>query len=184
MRFDLWVNDSFTISFSQSDWMFINFINYYEDNGKTLEHYFYTIDDWFKRNWCKMGQVYLPHDSNQKWQSFLVSWTTIIEKFEQRYPWRVILIPNKVSINDWIQEVRKVFPRLRFDSETCIQFIRCIENYKKDYDDVKKVFRDQPRHDWASHWADNLRYFAVSNESELYEERDYIVTHSYNSLFK
>jgi len=24
-------------------------VNYYEDNGKTLEHYFYVIDDWFER---------------------------------------------------------------------------------------------------------------------------------------
>ena len=184
MRFDLGVNDSFTISFSQPDWMFTNFINYYEDNGKTLEHYFYTIDDWFKRNWCKMWQIYLPHDANQKWHSFLVSGTTIIEKFEQKYPWKIVLIPNKVSINDGIQEVRKQFPTWRFDSETCVQLIRCIENYKKDYDDVKKIFRDQPRHDWASHGADNIRYVAVSNETESYEERDYVVTHSYSSLFK
>lgn len=185
MRFDLWVNDNFTISFSQPDWMFTNFINYYEDNGKTLEHYFYTIDDWFARNGCKIWYIYLPHDSAQKWHSFLVSWTTIIEKFEEKYPWKIILIPNKVSINDGIQEARKVFPRLRFDSETCIQLIRCLENYKKDYDDVKKVFRDNPRHDWASHWADNFRYFAVSNEPAYQEEdRNYVRTHSYSSLFK
>lgn len=184
MRFDLWVNDNFTISFSQPDWLFTNFINYYEDNWKTLEHYFYTIDEWFSRNGCKMWMIYLPHDSNQKWHSFLVSWTTIIEKFEERYPGKVILIPNKVSINDWIQEVRKQFPTWRFDSEKCVQLIRCIENYKKDYDDVKKVFRDQPRHDWASHWADNVRYVAVSNEPQEIEERNYIRTHSYNNLFK
>ena len=95
--------------------------------------------------------IYLPHDANQKGHSFLVSGTTIIEKFEERYPGKVTLIPNKVSINDGIQEVRRQFPKWRFDSEKCVQLIRCIENYKKDYDDVKKVFRDQPRHDWASH---------------------------------
>ena len=37
---------------------------------------------------------------------------------------------------------------------------------ENDYDDVKKVFRDNPRHDWASHGADNLRYIALSNEQE------------------
>ncbi len=73
-------------------------------------------------------------------------------------------IPNKVGINDGIQEARKLFPRVRFDSENCVQLVRCLENYKKDYDDVKKIFRDQPRHDWASHGADNFRYFAVSDK--------------------
>ncbi len=171
MYFDLWVNDNFTISFKQNDWLFYNFLNYYEDNGKTLDHYFYVIDDWIERKQAKIGKIYLPHDSSQKSHAFLVSGTTIIEKFKQKYWEKVQYIPNKVSINDWIQEVRKLFPRMRFDIDTCQQFIRCIENYKKDYDDVKKVFRDQPRHDWASHWADNLRYFGISDKNEVPKPR-------------
>ena len=167
LYFDLGVNDNFTISWKQNDWQFYNFINYYEENWKTLEHYFAIIDEWFERKRWKIGKIYLPHDSSQKSHAFLVSWTTILEKFEQKYPGKIVYIPNKVSINDWIQEVRKLFPRMRFDSETCVQFIRCIENYKKDWDDVKKVFRDQPRHDWASHWADNLRYFGISDKNEF-----------------
>ncbi len=66
LYFDLGVNDNFTISFKQNDGQFFNFINYYEDNGKTLEHYFYVIDDWFQRKNGKMGYIYLPHDSAQK----------------------------------------------------------------------------------------------------------------------
>lgn len=166
MYFDLWVNDNFTISFKQNDWLFYNFVNYYEDNGKTLEHYFWVIDDYIDRKWAKIGKIYLPHDSSQKSHAFLVSWTTIIDKFRAKYPWKIEYIPNKVSINDGIQEVRKLFPRMRFDVDTCSQLIRCLENYKKDYDDVKKVFRDQPRHDWASHWADNIRYFWVSDKKD------------------
>lgn len=167
LYFDLWVNDSFTISFKQNDWVFYNFINYYEDNGKTLDHYFYYIDDYIQRKWWKLWLIYLPHDSNQKWHSYLVSWITIIEKFRDKY-WfeKVKLIENKISINDWITEARKIFPNIRIDSDTCNQFIRCLDNYKKDWDDNKKVFRDQPRHDWASHWADNFRYFAISPKEE------------------
>ena len=63
-----------------------------------------------------------------------------------------------------MQESRKVFPRVRFDADNCQQFLRCIENYKKEWDDKKKVFRDGPYHDWASHGADNFRYFAISDK--------------------
>jgi hypothetical protein len=84
MYFDLWVNDNFTISFKQNDWLFYNFVNYYEDNGKTLEHYFWVIDDYIDRKWAKIGKIYLPHDSSQKSHAFLVSWTTIIEKFKEK----------------------------------------------------------------------------------------------------
>lgn len=181
LYFDLWVNDSFTISFKQNDWQFYNFVNYYEDSWKTLEHYFNYIDDFLARKNWKLGYIYLPHDSNQKWHSYLVAWVTIIDKFKEKY-WhhKVILIPNNLSVNDWIQEVRKLFPRIRFDIDNCQQFIRCIENYKKDYDDNKKVFRDSPRHDWASHWADNLRYFAISDKKEANPPKLKIYVPNYN----
>ena len=167
LYFDLGVNDAFTISFKQNDGLFFNFLNYYEENGKTLEHYFAYIDDYLLRKEGKMGLIYLPHDSAQKAHSFLVSGVTIIDKFREKYgSERVKLIDNKTNINDGITEARKIFPRVRFDKDTCQQFIRCLENYKKDWDDKKKVFRDQPRHDWASHGADNFRYFAVSDKNE------------------
>lgn len=54
LYFDLGVNDNFTISFKQNDGQFFNFVNYYEDNGKTLDHYFYIIDEWFTRKGAKM----------------------------------------------------------------------------------------------------------------------------------
>lgn len=161
--FDLWVNDSFTISFEQRSGLFYNFVNYYEDHGKTLEHYFWVIDDFIERKKGKLGTIFLPHDSNQKGHSYLVAGITIIEKFKQKYgSHKVKLIENKIDINTGIQEARKIFPNVRFDIDNCQQLIKCLENYKKDYDDKKKVFRDQPYHDWASHWADNFRYFAIS----------------------
>ena len=86
LYFDLGVNDNFTISWKQNDGQFFNFINYYEDNGKTLEHYFYVIDEWFDRKRGKIGKIYLPHDSAQKSHAFLVSGTTIIDKFKAKFP--------------------------------------------------------------------------------------------------
>lgn len=42
-------------------------------------------------------------------------------------------------------------PQMRFDVDNCSQLIKCLLNYKKEWDDTKKVFRDKPLHDWASH---------------------------------
>lgn len=183
LYFDLWVNDSFTISFKQDDWQFFNFINYYEDNWKTLDFYFWIIDDFIERKKGKLWLIYLPHDANQKSHWFLVSGKTIIEKFKDKYWDKVVLIPNKVSVNDWIQEWRKIFPKVRFDKDACSQFIRCLENYKKDWDDVKKVFRDTPKHDWASHWADNFRYFATAPQKYIWQSNtNDIIEVDYNDV--
>ncbi len=85
LYFDLGVNDSFTISFKQNDGQFFNFVNYYEDTGKTLEFYFSYIDDYILEKRAKLGKIYLPHDSKQKSHGFLVSGITIFEKFVARY---------------------------------------------------------------------------------------------------
>jgi len=181
LYFDLWVNDSFTISFKQNDGQFFNFVNYYEDTGKTLEYYFSYIDDYIQEKRAKLGKIYLPHDSKQKSHGFLVSGITIYEKFVARY-WahKVEFIKNEASVNDGIQEVRKLFPRIRFDVDACNQLIKAIDNYKKDWDDTKKIFRDNPRHDWASHWADNLRYFWISKKDEVTRPKPKIYFPSYS----
>ena len=176
---DLWVNDSFTISFVQKSGLFYNFVNYYEDNGKPLDFYFSIIDDWFLSKRAKLGIVYLPHDSKQRSHGFLVSGITVFDKFAQKYP-QVRKIENNLTVNDGIQEVRRLFPRVRIDSETCIQLIRCLENYKKEWDDKRKVFRDTPSHDWASHGADSFRYFAISGVvNDKYKKKPKIYTPSY-----
>ena len=35
-----------------------------------------------------------------------------------------------------------------------------MRNYRREYDDKRKVFRDAPLHDWSSHYADAMRYAA------------------------
>lgn len=125
-------------------------MNYIEENGKSLEHYFSLIDDYFIRKKGKLGTIYLPHDSKQRSSAFLVSGITVFDKFAQKYP-RVKVIKNEVSVNDGIMEMRRLFPRVRLDVDTCTQLIRCLENYKKEWDDKRKVFKDYPLHDWASH---------------------------------
>ena len=39
-----------------------------------------------------------------------------------------------------------------------------LENYRSTYDDARKVFSNQPRHDWASHGASAFAQFAVGYE--------------------
>jgi phage terminase large subunit len=39
--------------------------------------------------------------------------------------------------------------------------LRPCKNYRREWDDKRKKFRDEPRHDWASHPSDAFRYLAV-----------------------
>ena len=160
--FDLWRNDATSAWFKQDDWQFFNFFHYYEDNWKYIDDYFNYIDDILAEKGLQLWFIYLPHDSKQK---RIDSKNSTYELACARY-WshKIKYIPQTNSTIEDINKTRQMLPSCRFDKDWCAQWLRCLENYKKDYDDKKKVFRDYPRHDWASHWADSFRYFAVSHE--------------------
>jgi hypothetical protein len=35
--------------------------------------------------------------------------------------------------------------------------------YRREYDEKRQEFKQHPLHDWTSHYADALRYFAVGH---------------------
>jgi hypothetical protein len=49
-----------------------------------------------------------------------------------------------------------------FNEESCKHGIECLRQYRSDFDDRAKTFRDQPKHDWTSHSADAMRYLAMA----------------------
>ena len=171
---DIWVNDSFSLWFKQDDKLFYNFIWYYENNWKQLDFYFWYIQDFLEEKWLSLWKIYIPHDGNNKAHSYLVSWETILDRFKNKF-WneKIVLIERPKSVNDWIEAVRRIFSRVRFDEINCKQGINCLENYRKKYDETKKVFLKEPLHDWASHWADAFRYFAIVESKEKKEKKKY-----------
>ena len=117
--------------------------------------------------------IYLPHDSKQKKvEAQKSTYELACEHFGSH---KIHYIPQTNSTIEDIQQVRAILPRCRFDTDDCFNGIRCLENYKKEYDDKKKVFRNYPRHDWASHGADSFRYFAVSNKDTYEQDQESII---------
>ncbi len=169
---DIWVNDSFSLWFKQNDWLFYNFLRYFEENWKQLDYYFNYIDEFLEEENLSLWKIFIPHDGNNKSHSYLVSGETILDKFKKKYTSeKVKLIERPKSVNDGIQSVRAILSKCRFDEYWCKQWIACLESYKKKYDEVKKVFLDKPLHDWASHWADAFRYFAIVEWKDKREKK-------------
>lgn len=169
---DIWVNDSFALWFKQNDGLFYNFIRYFEDNWRQLDYYFNYIDEFLEEENLSLWKIHIPHDGNNKSHSFLVSGLTILDKFKKKY-WteKIKLVERPKSVSDWIDSVRAILNKCRFDEKNCNYWIKCLESYKKKYDEVKKVFLDKPFHDWASHWADAFRYFAIVEGKEKKEKK-------------
>ena len=78
--------------------------------------------------------------------------------------------PN-LSLDDGINSVRAILRQCYFDQDNCHRGINCLKNYKKDWDEKNKVFKTNPRHDWASHGSDAFRVFAVGFKQFIAPQR-------------
>lgn len=63
------------------------------------------------------------------------------------------IVPD-LKIDDRISAAKMTLPLTRFDAVRCKDGLEALRAYKADYDEVLKVFRDQPLKNWASHPAD------------------------------
>jgi phage terminase large subunit len=159
---DLGRNDSTSIIFAQWIGKEIRIIDFFEHNGESVSFYCKELD---KRNY-RYGKMYLPHDAEAK---RMESQKTIQQQFQEA-GFRTEIV-DKLEIKDGIQQARKLFPRIWFDKTNTAPLIKALENYHKNWDEVKKVFQDHPCHDWSSHAADSFRYLAVAyNEPVTFQE--------------
>jgi hypothetical protein len=72
--------------------------------------------------------------------------------------------PHKVL--EGIDAVRLLLPRMYFDRERCARGIDALGLYRQEWDPKLQNFKPVPLHDWCSHGADALRYFAMSDAPE------------------
>ena len=71
------------------------------------------------------------------------------------------LVPDH-KVGDGINAAKLVFPRCGSTPKKCRQGLEALRQYRADYDEKLKVFKDLPKHDWASHPADAFRYLAMA----------------------
>ena len=152
---DLGMDDSMTIWFVQNVGNEIHLVDYYENSGEGLSHYVSKLSE----KGYVYGKHYAPFDvavrelgtGKSRWES-------------ARELGLNFQVAPKLSIEDGINATRAILSRCYFDSVRCERGLNCLKNYKKDWDEKNKVFKNNPKHDWASHGSDAMRVFAVSHQ--------------------
>ncbi len=149
---DLGVNDSTAIWFLQLVGKEVRCIDYLENNGEGLAFY---VQELQKKSYV-YGDHYGPHDIEIR---ELSTGKSRIE-FARSLGINFKVIPN-LSIEDGIEAVRMVLPRIWFDRTKCERGINALNSYCKEWDEKNKVYKTHPLHNWASHAADAMRGLAV-----------------------
>lgn len=152
---DLGIGDSTVIWFFQLAGQEIRLIDYIGNSGKGLGWYAGELHSRRERGWV-FGTHWLPHDVE------VLELGTGKTRFEilQGLGINPRVLPA-LDIESGIESVRMTIPRCWFDAEKCKKGIDALRQYRREWDEKRKIFHDRPLHDWASHAADAFRYLAM-----------------------
>lgn len=150
---DLGVGDSTSIWCFQVLPARIRLVDYYEASGQGIEHY----AAWLDAKGYK-GADLLPHDARQRVPVGNPPRTRIEIMLELGR--RPQLVPLHF-VPDGISAARKTLRVCEFDAAKCASGLRALRNYRRQWNEQRKVFADVPLHDWASHGSDAFRTLAM-----------------------
>lgn len=158
---DLGVGDSTAIWFFQAVGGEIRVLDFYENNGQGLEHYAKVI----RARGYPPGGDFVPHDARVK---ELGTGRTRVEVMKE-LKLRPKLVPAH-KLMDGINAARMTMPRVWFDAEKCRDGIEALRQYRAEFDEKTRAFKDTPKHDWTSHAADAFRYLCMAWREEAKPE--------------
>jgi len=151
---DLGIGDSTAIWFVQFVGKEIRCIDYLENSGVGLT--------WYAKQLQERPYVYaehiLPHDADVK---ELGTGVSRLETLHSLGLFNHRVMPARAKA-DSINGVRLLLPRCWFDKVKCQRGVDALRQYRKEWDEKRKVFHDRPLHDWASHGSDAFAELAAA----------------------
>ena len=149
---DLGMGDSTSIWVAQLVGTEVRLLDYYENHGVGLDHYV----KWIKDNDYLKAEHILPHDVRVRELGTGKSRLEMLEEAGLE-----VKISPRMGLDDGIQAVRRLLPRCWFNVPKVQTGLNCLRNYRRDYDEKRKIFFERPLHDWSSHGSDSFRYLAL-----------------------
>ena len=149
---DLGMSDTTSIVFAQFVGQECRIIDHIEESGLGLQAYAKMLQE---RPYVYSTHI-LPHDARVR---ELGTGQSRVETLASLGIVNVQICPN-LGLEDGIQAVRNRLP-LTYIHEDCNRLIESLRQYERDWDDKGKTWRSRPKHNWASHTADAVRYLMV-----------------------
>jgi phage terminase large subunit len=150
---DLGIGDATAIWFWQAYGAEIRVIDHYEATGFGLDHYAKQLAS----KPYRYAHDFVPHDARVR---ELGTGRTRVETM-MTLGLKPKLVPMH-KVMDGINAGRVLMPRVWFDQTNCKEGLECLRQYRADYDEKARTFRDAPKHDWTSHTADAWRYLCMA----------------------
>lgn len=153
---DLGIDDATAIWFFQLYGNEVRMIHYYENQDEGLQHYVNYLHDYRAKKRIVYGMHYAPHDIKVRELSTGMSRLETARSMGINFQ-----VTPMLQVVEGIQAGRNMIQRCYFHVEAENGW-KMLKQYRKEYDEKRQVFKNQPLHDFSSHCADAFRYAAVN----------------------
>lgn len=133
----------------------IHLIDYHEAVQSTVDYHL----KWIESKPYVIDKYYLPHDAQQRHAGMQHSYEQLVRAKGKK----VQIVPAGAgSVEEGINAVRTLFPRMKFDARRCARGLSAIRNYRFEIIDDDGTFSSTPVKDKYAHGSDSLRYACMA----------------------
>lgn len=172
-------NDTTSIWFHQTDGLRHRLIDYYENSDESISHYAREVNSRKSEFGWSYGKHYGPHDlGNTEWGTVAAPGAQAKTRVQiaQGLEIKFTIIPRVADKADAIDAGRQFLGLCWFDEKNCEQGIRCLDNYRKKWNEQLATWSREPLHDWASHGADSFMTGAMGYKPEAQKKKPLLRT--------
>ena len=141
-------------------------IDHDKDSGLDADEWCARLEKRITLNNYKLGKFWLPHDARAR--TFAAKHSAV-EIFIAKFGSKVEIVPDS-SKSDRINAARRVVGRTSFHRTNTEKGRDALSSWCFEYDEERKEFSKEPRHDWASHDGDGYSYGALVLEERKLPE--------------
>lgn len=163
---DIGLSDDTAIWFFQVIGREVRVLGFYSNRNQLIDYYAKVLETfqntmgwryWF--NDPREAYHWVPWDARPK--TLASKGKSLIEIAWEDHEMRLRVAKN-LSKQDGIQATRKMLERTYISEKLSTKGLECVRNYKREWDEERQMFKNEPEHDWTSHAADALRIMGVS----------------------
>lgn len=116
----------------------------------------------------KGGIDYVPHDAVVP---SLDTGRTRVETLKRLGRNPRLVTRTRFKVEDSINAAKMTLPRCYFDAARCKVGLEALRQYRADYDEKNRTFRDAPKANWAAHGADAFQCLCMAWREAVADEK-------------
>lgn len=169
---DIGTRDDTSIWWFQSYGGMTWIIDCHTASGAGVDHYADICRKKDEKFGWRRGIDYVPHDAK------VMEWGTGRTRVETMQSLKLApqLVPMAKKL-DGVNAVRRLLPKCVFHTRCDDQGIAALEQYRREWDDDRKAFRENEVHDWTSHLSDAFRYLAMAEREAPAPKQPEVIGH-------